>query len=58
MPMQAATGGNRNAMNMLVMGDGLRDWSYGLFDCFADLSTCMYDTQSTTNLPPAVPFPD
>lgn len=56
--MQAATGGNRNAMNMLVMGDGLRDWSYGLFDCFADLSTCMYDTQSTTNLPPAVPFPD
>ena len=48
MPMQVVTGGNMNALNMPVMGDGFRDWSFGLFDCFADLSTCMYDTQSTT----------
>jgi len=37
----AVRGGDRNAMKMLILCDGLRDWSYGLFDCFADLSACI-----------------
>lgn len=35
------TGGDRNALRVPIMGDGLRPWSYGLFDCFSDLPTCM-----------------
>ena len=44
MRWQVAIGGDRNAMRVPVMGDGLRHWSFGLFDCFADLSTCTYDS--------------
>jgi len=45
-PMQVAAGGNKNAMNVQIMGDGFRDWSFDLFDCFADLSTCLLATIS------------
>jgi hypothetical protein len=38
----ASGGGDRNALKVPVGDDGLRDWSYGLFDCFADLRTCMW----------------
>jgi len=31
-------------MRVPVMGDGLRHWSFSLFDCFADLSTCLLAT--------------
>lgn len=37
-PMKA--GGNKNALNREVGGDGLRDWSYGLLDCFAARRLC------------------
>jgi len=30
-------GGDRNAYRVPVMGDGLRSWSFGLFDCLSDL---------------------
>jgi len=33
-------GGDRNALKVPVMEDGLRGWSYGLYDCFADRKTC------------------
>ncbi|KAH9988095.1 PLAC8 family-domain-containing protein [Russula compacta] len=35
------SGGDRNALRVPIMGDGLRPWSYGLFDCFSDLPTCV-----------------
>ncbi|KAI0267421.1 PLAC8 family-domain-containing protein [Gloeopeniophorella convolvens] len=34
-------GGDRNAQRVPIMGDGLRTWSFGLLDCFADLPTCV-----------------
>jgi hypothetical protein len=37
-PMKAA--GNKNALNREVGEDGLRDWSYGLLDCFAARRLC------------------
>ena len=36
------------------MEDGLRGWSYDLFDCFADPRTCMCGLWPTTLLSPAV----
>ena len=33
-------GGNRNVMNRPIGGDGKRDWSYGLCDCFSDCGLC------------------
>ena len=36
------SGGDRNANRIPVMEDGLRGWSYDLFDCFADPRTCMW----------------
>ncbi|KAI0273900.1 PLAC8 family-domain-containing protein [Russula aff. rugulosa BPL654] len=33
-------GGDRNALRIPVMEDGLRGWSYDIFDCFADKRTC------------------
>jgi len=41
-PMTA--GGNRNALNREIGADGHRDWSYGLFDCFADFGLCCWST--------------
>ncbi|KAF8497555.1 PLAC8 family-domain-containing protein [Russula emetica] len=38
---QNSGGGNRNALRIPVMEDGLRGWSYDIFDCFADPRTCM-----------------
>lgn len=40
-PMQV--GGNRNARNCPVGPDGKRDWSFGLFDCFARCGLCKFD---------------
>ncbi|KAF8490358.1 PLAC8 family-domain-containing protein [Russula emetica] len=37
-PMQV--GGNRNAKNRPIGPDGKRDWSFGLFDCFARCGLC------------------
>ena len=34
-------GGDRNALRIPVMEDGLRGWSYDIFDCFADRRACM-----------------
>jgi hypothetical protein len=33
-------GGNKNALNRETGADGLRDWSYDLFDCFSDWGLC------------------
>ncbi|KAI0053148.1 PLAC8-domain-containing protein [Auriscalpium vulgare] len=33
-------GGNKNAHGMDVGTDGKRDWSFGLFGCFQEMSTC------------------
>ena len=44
------TQGDRNALRVPVMEDGLRGWSYDIFDCFADLRTCMCGLRSTTLL--------
>jgi len=41
MPMPSNIGGDRNALRMPIMSDGLRSWSYELFDCFSDLPTCV-----------------
>jgi hypothetical protein len=38
---QDSGGGDRNALRVPVMEDGLRGWSYDIFDCFADRRTCM-----------------
>lgn len=32
--------GNKNALNREIGEDGLRDWSYGLLDCFAARHLC------------------
>jgi len=37
---EASSGGNRNTLRVPVGEDGLRQWSYELFDCFADRRTC------------------
>ncbi|KAF8480030.1 PLAC8 family-domain-containing protein [Russula ochroleuca] len=34
-------GGDRNLLRIPVLGNGLRSWSFGLFDCFSDLPTCV-----------------
>lgn len=47
--MPSNVGGDRNALRMPIMSDGLRSWSYELFDCFSDLPTCMYGLWSTTH---------
>jgi hypothetical protein len=42
-PMMSTNGGgDRNTLRIPILSDGLRSWSFGLFDCFADLPTCMY----------------
>src|SRR6266567_1445760 len=51
---QNSGGGNRNALGVPVMEDGLRGWSCDIFDCFADRRTCMCDLRSTTLSSPAV----
>ncbi|KAN0124416.1 PLAC8 family domain containing protein [Russula decolorans] len=38
---QDGGGGDRNALRVPVMEDGLRGWSYDIFDCFSDRRTCM-----------------
>ena len=43
--------GNRNALGIPVMEDGLREWSYDLFDCFTDCRTCMCGLCLTTLVP-------
>ena len=45
---QNGGGGDRNALRVPVMEDGLRGWSYDIFDCFADRRTCMCGLRSTT----------
>ncbi|KAI0279928.1 PLAC8 family-domain-containing protein [Russula aff. rugulosa BPL654] len=37
-------GGNKNANNRPVGADGKRDWSFGLFDCFARCNLCCWAT--------------
>jgi Cys-rich protein (TIGR01571 family) len=39
-PMLA--GGNRNANNVPISHDGMRDWSFGLCDCFARCGLCLW----------------
>jgi hypothetical protein len=51
---QNGGGGNRNALRVPVMEDGLRGWSYDIFDCFADRRTCMCGLRSSTLSSPAV----
>lgn len=51
--MPSNVGGDRNALRVPIMSDGLRSWSYELFDCFSDLPTCMYLWPCL--IPPAVP---
>jgi hypothetical protein len=36
-------GGNKNSLNREIGGDGKREWSYGLFDCFSDCPLCAWD---------------
>ncbi len=37
-----AAGGNRNVLNREIgVGDGRRDWSFGLFDCTSECGLCM-----------------
>ena len=57
---QNGGGGDRNALRVPVMEDGLRGWSYGIFDCFADWRTCtsglsvncfIVDLSSTSGIP-------
>ena len=40
-PMQV--GGNRNVKNCPIGPDGKRDWTFGLFDCFARCGLCKFD---------------
>ena len=47
--MPSNVGGDRNALRVPIMSDGLRSWSYELFDCFSDLPTCMYSLWTTTH---------
>jgi len=35
-------GGNRNALNKPTHGNGQRDWSFGLFNCFDDCGACLF----------------
>lgn len=37
----AGLGGNRNALNKPVQSNGLRDWSFGIFDYFSECGTCV-----------------
>jgi hypothetical protein len=53
--MPSNVGGDRNALKMPIMSDGLRSWSYELFDCFSDLPTCMYGLLVNYPSLPAVP---
>ena len=39
-PAMTVASGNRNAKNIPVGPEG-REWSYGLFDCFATPGTCV-----------------
>jgi hypothetical protein len=57
MPMTPKnTQGNRNALKVPVMEDGLRGWSYGIFDCFSDPRECMCGLRSTTLS--SLPYPN
>ena len=40
-------GGDRNMLRVPVLADGLRDWSFGVFNCFSDLPTCKLCTTTT-----------
>jgi len=44
MTVPATGGGDRNMLRVPVLADGLREWSFGLFDCFSDLPTCVAAT--------------
>ena len=44
--VQSCKGGDRNALKVPVFDDGSRSWSFGLFDCFSDLPTCMCGLRS------------
>jgi hypothetical protein len=35
--------GNKNALNREVGTDGLRDWSFGMYDCLETQSLCTKD---------------
>ena len=50
------TQGDRNARKVPVMEDGLRGWSYGIFDCFSDPRECMCGLRSTTLS--SLPYPN
>ncbi|KAF8467958.1 PLAC8-domain-containing protein [Russula ochroleuca] len=39
-----SVGGNRNAKNCPIGSDGVRDWSFGLFDCFGRCGLCCWAT--------------
>ena len=38
--------GNTNANNRPIGPDGKREWSFGLFDCFARCNLCVYQNWS------------
>jgi hypothetical protein len=42
-------GGNKNALNREIGTDGMRGWSYGLFDCFNECGLCTLRRTGTTN---------
>jgi hypothetical protein len=47
MTIGGSGGGDRNMLRVPVLADGLRDWSFGVFNCFSDLPTCKLCTTTT-----------
>ena len=38
--MNLKEGGNKNALNRAIGEDGMRDWSFGIFDCLPRCRLC------------------
>jgi hypothetical protein len=47
--MNVNAGGNKNALNREIGIDGMREWSYGLLDCFDECGLCTWGQTGTTN---------
>ncbi|KAH9992307.1 PLAC8 family-domain-containing protein [Russula vinacea] len=42
--MNLKEGGNKNALNRAIGEDGMRDWSFGIFDCLPRCRLCLLAT--------------